>query len=105
MKTADDMDPKIRFPVQSGSFYASNAKSLINQIDRCFLHEIGPGKLPTLSNTISCDLIGLVCPHAGYMFSGPIAAHSYYTLASNCKPDTIIILGPNHTGYGSAEAL
>jgi len=39
------------------------------------------------------------------MFSGPIAAHSYYALASNCKPDTVIILGPNHTGYGSAISL
>jgi AmmeMemoRadiSam system protein B len=105
MKTADDMGPKIRFPTQSGSFYASDEESLINQINRCFLHEIGPRKLPKVSKDSSCDLIGLVCPHAGYMFSGPIAAHSYYALASNCKPETVIILGPNHTGYGSAISI
>jgi AmmeMemoRadiSam system protein B len=39
------------------------------------------------------------------MFSGPIAAHAYNALASNCKPETVIILGPNHTGYGSAISL
>ena len=105
MKTADDLGPKIRYPTQSGSFYESDAESLINQIDRCFLHELGPRKLPTVSKNSCCDLIGLVCPHAGYMFSGPIAAHAYNALASDCKPETVIILGPNHTGYGSAISL
>jgi AmmeMemoRadiSam system protein B len=39
------------------------------------------------------------------MFSGPIAAHVYNSLALDCSPETIIILGPNHTGYGSAISL
>ena len=50
-------------------------------------------------------MVGLICPHAGYMYSGPIAAHSYYRLASDGKPNTIILLGPNHTNYGSGIAL
>lgn len=105
MKKADDMDPKVRNPTQSGRFYSSNSESLINQIDDCFLNKIGPGSLPTINKNSSSDLIGLVCPHAGYMFSGPIAAHSYYALASNCVPETVIILGPNHTGYGADLSL
>jgi hypothetical protein len=105
MTIADDLGSKIRSPTQSGSFYESNAKSLRNQIDRCFLHEFGPGRLPVISKKGSCDLIGLISPHAGYMFSGPIAAHAYHALALNCKPDTVIILGPNHTGYGSTVSL
>jgi MEMO1 family protein len=39
------------------------------------------------------------------MFSGPVAAHAYYELAQDGKPDTVVILGPNHTGYGSALSL
>ncbi len=39
------------------------------------------------------------------MYSGPVAAHSYYELAVDGKPDTLVLLGPNHTGYGSALSL
>jgi hypothetical protein len=39
------------------------------------------------------------------MYSGPVAAHSYYELAVDGKPDTVVLLGPNHTGYGSALSL
>jgi AmmeMemoRadiSam system protein B len=39
------------------------------------------------------------------MFSGPVAAHAYYRLALDGRPDVIIILGPNHTGYGSGLAI
>jgi AmmeMemoRadiSam system protein B len=49
--------------------------------------------------------MGLVCPHAGYAFSGPVAAHAYYKLALDGKPDVVVILGPNHTGYGSPLAV
>ena len=49
--------------------------------------------------------MGLICPHAGYIYSGPIAAHAFYELATDGKPNTVVLLGPNHTGYGSALAL
>ena len=49
--------------------------------------------------------MGLICPHAGYMYSGPVAASAYFELAQDGKPDTVVILGPNHTGYGSALSI
>jgi len=39
------------------------------------------------------------------MYSGPLAAHGYHRLAEDGKPDIIVILGPNHTGSGSALAV
>jgi AmmeMemoRadiSam system protein B len=51
------------------------------------------------------NIVGLVVPHAGYMASGPVAAHAYHHLAQDGKPDVIVIFGPNHTGYGSALAV
>jgi AmmeMemoRadiSam system protein B len=39
------------------------------------------------------------------MYSGPVAANAYYELALDGQPETVVILGPNHTGYGSALAL
>jgi AmmeMemoRadiSam system protein B len=96
---------KIRFPAQAGSFYAGDNKSLKEQVKHCFLHEYGPRKLPVVDRTGPRKIIGLVCPHAGYMFSGPVAANAYYELAEDGKPDTVVILGPNHTGLGSPLAV
>jgi hypothetical protein len=46
-----------------------------------------------------------VCPHAGYVYSGPSAAHSYLVLAEQRKPDTVIVIGPNHTGWGTPVSM
>jgi AmmeMemoRadiSam system protein B len=39
------------------------------------------------------------------MYSGPVAASAFYELALDGKPDTVVLMGPNHTGYGSALSL
>jgi AmmeMemoRadiSam system protein B len=96
---------KVRRPTQAGSFYEGDAEALKTQIANCFLQELDPKKHPRVNKTGPRKIIGLVCPHAGYMFSGVVAAKAYYELAQDGKPDTIVILGPNHTGYGSALAL
>jgi AmmeMemoRadiSam system protein B len=96
---------KIRRPTQAGAFYEGNAEALKTQIENCFLQEFGPKKRPKVNKNGPREVIGLVCPHAGYMFSGAVAAHAYYELAQDGKPDTVVILGPNHTGYGSALSL
>jgi AmmeMemoRadiSam system protein B len=94
----------VRRPAQAGTFYAGTPSALKEQIKNCFLHELGPGKLPEVKEGPLTKVIGLVCPHAGYEYSGPVAAHAYHNLASDGKPDVIILLGPNHIGWGSALA-
>jgi AmmeMemoRadiSam system protein B len=96
---------KIRRPTQAGAFYEGNAESLKIQIENCFLQEFGPKKRPEINKNGPRKIVGLVCPHAGYMFSGSVAANAYYELASDGKPDIVVILGPNHTGYGSGLAV
>jgi AmmeMemoRadiSam system protein B len=91
---------EIRKPAVAGSFYAGNSKSLNIQIENCFLHRIGPGEIPLVNTKKENNIIGLISPHAGYMYSGPVAANGFYKIASDGKPDTIIILGPNHRGFG-----
>jgi len=86
-------------------FYAGTADALKAQIKECFTHRLGPGKPPQVVERKLQTIIGLVCPHAGYMYSGPVAAHAYYHLAADGKPDTVVLFGPNHTGQGSALAL
>jgi AmmeMemoRadiSam system protein B len=96
---------KVRQPCQAGAFYEGTAESLRRQIRNCFLHELGPRKLPDVAKSDLRNIMGLVCPHAGYAFSGPVAAHAYYKLALDGKPDVVVILGPNHTGYGNPLAV
>ena len=90
----------LRKPAVAGSFYAGDSKSLKRQIEKCFFHKIGPGKIPSVNPKRQNNIIGLVSPHAGYMYSGPVAAHGFYEIALDGKPDTIIVLGPNHRGFG-----
>ena len=92
---------KTRLPAVAGSFYPDNDGELRNQIQQCFLHRLGPGMIPSVPNVVDDRLVGLVVPHAGYMFSGPVAAHSYYHLALAGPRRSVVILGPNHSGSGS----
>jgi MEMO1 family protein len=96
---------KIRRPAQAGAFYEGDAESLRREVEGCFLHKLGPRRIPVVDKTGPRKIRGLVCPHAGYMYSGPVAALSYFELASDGKPDTVVILGPNHTGLGSPLAV
>jgi len=96
---------KVRRPTQAGTFYEGDAEALKTQIETCFLQEFGPKKQPKVNTAGPREVVGLICPHAGYMFSGAVAANAYYELAQDGKPDTVVILGPNHTGYGGALSL
>ena len=94
----------IRKAAVAGQFYAGNNENLKQQIEDCFLGQRGPGTVPKISYG-SKDIKGLVVPHAGYIYSGAIAAHSYYHLAQNGFADKFVILGPNHTGAGSGVSV
>ena len=91
----------MRRPAQAGSFYPAERVALLSQIEKCFLHKLGPGKLPKPQERGERRIVSAVSPHAGYMYSGPVAAHLYSELASDGLPDTIIILGPNHYAVGT----
>jgi MEMO1 family protein len=87
---------QIRTPAVAGMFYPKTQQELKSTIRDCFLHDYGPRKLPPTQDE---KIVGVICPHAGYMYSGPVAANSYYAISS-LKPDVVIILGPNHWGIG-----
>ena len=91
---------QIRKPAVAGQFYPSDPKELSELIDGCYVHPIGPGREPPGPPTKS-DLVAVVCPHAGYVYSGPVAAHSYLHVSSLKDPDLIVVVAPNHYGIGS----
>jgi len=76
----------IRKPVVAGQFYPASPSSLEAQV-RGFVDEKAPKE----------EVIGLVSPHAGYVYSGPVAGAVMSRIQFK---DTFIILGPSHTGAG-----
>ena len=95
----------MRKPVVAGTFYAGTEAALRRQIEECFQHGLGPGALPGPARKSDRRIMGLVSPHAGYMYSGPVAAHGFFGLASQTKPQTVVIVGPNHSGLGADVAV
>jgi AmmeMemoRadiSam system protein B len=96
---------KIRKPAVSGMFYAGTARELEEQIEWCYKHELGPGVIPRVNSKGLREIVAIVAPHAGYDYSGPVAAHAYKELADDGIFDTAVILSPNHTGYGYPVSL
>jgi hypothetical protein len=87
----------------AGTFYPSAEAELTAAIEGSYLHRLGPGRLPQ-GNADTEGLKACVCPHAGYTYSGPIAAHSYLDIAQLGNPELVVIVGPNHYGLGSGVA-
>jgi AmmeMemoRadiSam system protein B/AmmeMemoRadiSam system protein A len=81
----------IRQPVASGRFYPGTGEQLKALIESF---------AETIEDKI--DAVGVVSPHAGYIYSGSVAAA---TLARIEPADTYIIIGPNHTGMGKPFSI
>jgi len=98
-------DPMRRYAAVAGQFYAGSRERLIRQIEGCYLSPLGPGSVPKPLPHGKREIKGAIVPHAGYVYSGPVAAHTYSAIAADGVPETIVILGPNHTGLGSGIAV
>ncbi len=86
----------IREPAVSGSFYPDDPSLLRKTVERYLNQaeiEIG-----------GHDPIGLISPHAGYIYSGQVAAYGYKTLLGK-NYDTVIILAPSHRSYFDGLAV
>lgn len=81
----------IRRPAVAGSFYSGDASQLRGDIEDYVINDCK--KHPAL---------GIVSPHAGYIYSGLVAGNLYSRIKI---PDTVVILAPNHTGCGVAYSI
>lgn len=88
---------KVREPVVSGMFYSANKDKLSKMIS---------SYLTNANVKVNQDkkLLGIISPHAGYMYSGPCAGHAY-KLLKNFEYDTVIIIGPSHYTILNGAAL
>jgi len=79
-------------------FHPFNREQERREIEQCFLSKHGVGDKPRVSEDGARRIIGGVVPHAGLVYSGPVAAHAYYRLADDGRPETFVILGVSHGG-------
>ncbi len=77
-----------REPAVAGHFYPGSADKLIETINGM------------IGEAARSPALGVVSPHAGYVFSGPVAGALFANVA---VPDVCVILAPNHTGADSAS--
>jgi AmmeMemoRadiSam system protein B len=91
---------RVRAPAVAGSFYPSDAVELKALLDECFVSSpLGPKGTQSPSSQVIAGMV----PHAGYVYSGPCAAHLYSCLDHSIQ--RIILLGVNHWGRGHRAAL
>lgn len=81
----------VRKPAVSGRFYPDDA-SVLSQEVRSYLVPKGDKK----------DALGIVSPHAGYIYSGHVAGAVFSEVEI---PDAVVIVGPNHRGMGPGLAM
>lgn len=99
------MSTRARPPAVAGAFYASDAQALARQVEGCFLDPRGPGSLPTRQRAATRRLVAAIVPHAGYPYSGAIAAHVYARIAAERAPRTVLVLGVDHAGASRGASL
>ncbi|MBM2838020.1 MAG: hypothetical protein HW415_645 [Deltaproteobacteria bacterium] len=80
----------VRSPAVAGQFYPANPSILEKEVS-------------SYTKEVKREIaIGVISPHAGYIYSGKVAGGVYSRINI---PKDVIIIGPNHTGLGEPEAV
>lgn len=86
-----------RKPAFAGTFYPGNRDALLQQL-RLLFSAVTPNK-------ISGKVVAVVAPHAGYFYSGKVAASAYNQLMPGVKYDNVFILASSHHASFEGAAL
>ncbi len=88
---------EIRPPAVAGMFYPGQSNALREAIEGYLQQATSPHLSPVRA---------LIAPHAGYMYSGPVAAYAYRLLSEQeIKPQRVFILGPSHRAWFPGVAV
>lgn len=97
MRSGSSRSIRARPPAVAGAFYPGDPETLRAEVTRLLAAvPVGEGLRPK----------ALVVPHAGYIYSGPIAASAYARLRAPGPPvERVVLLGPSHFGAVAGLAL
>lgn len=76
-----------RKPVVAGAFYPADRDDLSGVIKEY----MDKAEIPPLEG----EVLGIISPHAGYVYSGPVAAFSF-KLIQDMNPEVVVVLAPSH---------
>ncbi|MBW7995441.1 MAG: AmmeMemoRadiSam system protein B [Candidatus Glassbacteria bacterium] len=85
-----DTEQTIRKPAVAGTFYPADRERLRSEIKN-YLEKVEQDRTGE-------DIAALVAPHAGYMYSGPVAAVAYRQVQGK-DYDTVVVISPSHREY------
>jgi MEMO1 family protein len=94
-----------RRPAVAGQFYPAEGSELAREIESCFRDPRGPGEIPAPQRSKDRTVRAAVVPHAGYEYSGAIAAHAYHRIAHDRPPESVLVLGVDHYGVSVGASL
>jgi AmmeMemoRadiSam system protein B len=95
------MPPELRPPAVAGSFYPAAPRHLLAEVDD-LLREATVSLRPSLRRAPKA----LIVPHAGFRYSGPVAASAYTLLTPYAETfRRVVLLGPSHRAYFHGVAL
>ncbi len=83
------MGEPVREPAVAGMFYPADRDELLGMID-AFLKDA--------QTVVDGEIGGLIAPHAGYIYSGPVAAWSFKQLEGKTYP-YVVVIAPSHFEY------
>jgi MEMO1 family protein len=95
-KDVSDMDHAVRKPAVAGQFYTADPAALRKEI----LGYLEAARPPAVGGRT----IAIVSPHAGYQYSGHVAAYGY-KLVAGCAYDAVVVISPSHTEYFSYASI
>lgn len=85
-----------RMPAVAGAFYPSSEKELNRELSHLFR---------AISSPSITNLAALIVPHAGYVYSGEVAASAYSKIDPEKEYQNVFIIGPSHQKYFSGVSI
>lgn len=90
-KIQETRNMEIRHSALDSQWYGASSPSELRALVERFMNQAKDASIPG-------TIIGLISPHAGYRYSGPVAGYSYRQVRGK-HYDTVVVVAPNHNAY------
>lgn len=97
-------EKSIRPAAVAGQFYAKDPAQLLGDVRHCYDEAAVMAPLSEHERDGGAMVQAVIVPHAGYVFSGAVAASAFLRLSSSAPYDRVFLIGPSHhVAFGGAS--